>query len=585
MTAIQNKTASPAAAKPLQDKQLEKSKVQRAQEKAKLQQEPKKLDPLLRVRQRMEELPSEYADTFKQMIQGLRQENSSVDPKGTGATQPSPTAPQAKTQQKPKAQQAPENLGVKSAAASFGKGMASGAVSTFAHHMVKSLLPVKNSNNSESPANRPSPTDAFRESWDLAAQRYQITDAEKKTPIATGLHKGGQAIADLGAIAGAAAVYKMGLNWSVNSQLRNFTKHNLKVAESYGSWPEKPPQPIPDKDRLKPRFPVVRPQSPPPGHTPLAPNPASPDRASTVAPSNQPGQYDAVLGGKTPDLQYAAVIGGTEGKRKKLNHDWAAQLDKYPKTPDPMLAPGHPRLNIKGMALTPYGDYTNAQWEGVNARGADMRLTNFQTLDDKWRTTFSGGDLRKAQISGADFSAGPGQKLGANFDGANLSGLNFTGAHIDGATMNHAILDGAQPPKWDHLPSMSGAQVHGANLYGARFYKKDLRGMQAGTDPNSNKPATNLTSSIFHASTLVGADLSRAILTGAKFSDSDLTNVSLQGANLSGAIFDAVNLKGANLSGASVYGTEINNNVLINWKTKMPWRLRGKMWLDRLLTS
>ena len=106
----------------------------------------------------------------------------------------------------------------------------------------------------------------------------------------------------------------------------------------------------------------------------------------------------------------------------------------------------------------------------------------------------------------------------ANLSGANLSGADLYGANLSRANLSGAVLYGA---------NLSRANLSGADLYGADLY---------------------------------GANLSWANLYGADLYGANLSGADLYGANLSGANLYGANLYGADLSGADL--SEIKNGEL-----------------------
>ena len=91
------------------------------------------------------------------------------------------------------------------------------------------------------------------------------------------------------------------------------------------------------------------------------------------------------------------------------------------------------------------------------------------------------------------------------------------------------------------LAIKSGANLSGADLYGANLSRADLS----------------------------GANLSGSYLSGANLSVANLYGANLSGADLSGANLYGANLSVANLSGANLYGEKID---------KIPIQLSGLKW-------
>ena len=79
-------------------------------------------------------------------------------------------------------------------------------------------------------------------------------------------------------------------------------------------------------------------------------------------------------------------------------------------------------------------------------------------------------------------------------------------------------------------------------------------------------------------SSFVGADLSRATMTGANLRDANLTRAILEGANLAGADLTNADLSGANLSGADLTDASLTGAVASPWTLgfdRRDWTARG----------
>ena len=184
--------------------------------------------------------------------------------------------------------------------------------------------------------------------------------------------------------------------------------------------------------------------------------------------------------------------------------------------------------------------------------------------------TLVGADLQKMELPGIDLER-------ANLSRVNLSGANLTEANLSGASLFRADLSEAALAR----SRLTGAFLRGINFRGADLTGADLSDSYMGRE-NAGPAAGNatgggafspevtanlsnalLTGAKLRASTLIGADLSGANLRGADLSQANLTRANLQGADLTGAnlreaSFGGANLQEADLTGATLTWTNLD---------------------------
>ena len=102
--------------------------------------------------------------------------------------------------------------------------------------------------------------------------------------------------------------------------------------------------------------------------------------------------------------------------------------------------------------------------------------------------------------------------------------------------------------KWENeaLKTLHGADLRGADLYGANLHGANLRG-------------ADLCGANLHGANLYDADLRGADLYGANLHGADLRGADLRGANLYGANLHGADLRGANLCSTNLRGTNLSN--------------------------
>ena len=128
-------------------------------------------------------------------------------------------------------------------------------------------------------------------------------------------------------------------------------------------------------------------------------------------------------------------------------------------------------------------------------------------------------------------------------------------------------------------PSAPGADLHGANLYGADLRGADLDGANL---HGADLDGANLRGANLHGADLDGANLRGANLDGANLRGANLRGANLRGANLRGANLDGAYLHGANLYGASWGGLRIDgmpSGQATLTPTPQGWKLKYGCWV------
>lgn len=169
-----------------------------------------------------------------------------------------------------------------------------------------------------------------------------------------------------------------------------------------------------------------------------------------------------------------------------------------------------------------------ARWPKTRLAQIIIELANLSGSD------LSEADMEESNAHGTVFH-------GANLHGANLSRMDGTDADFTKADLRHVRAAGAE---------FQGALFRSANLSGALMKCAKLN-------------AADLTRAVF-----ARADLSEAILIGAKFEECDLTSANLERAiltdadlrtaELAGARFHAARMWGCNLEELRIYGPDFS---------------------------
>jgi hypothetical protein len=135
----------------------------------------------------------------------------------------------------------------------------------------------------------------------------------------------------------------------------------------------------------------------------------------------------------------------------------------------------------------------------------------------------AGSDLYKAQL------------YGANLRYANLSGSNLAGALLTHAGFYGALLCKDQNVAVSNLDTVDpvAVQLSGAKMDGATFERAWLDGAVFGNAKNADdRDRTDLSGANFQIASLLGADLSYALLDGVDVRGADLTDADFTGASI-----------------------------------------------------
>jgi len=142
---------------------------------------------------------------------------------------------------------------------------------------------------------------------------------------------------------------------------------------------------------------------------------------------------------------------------------------------------------------------------------------------------------------------------------ANLSRVNFREANLSDATLYRADLSGAN---LSHArltrTDLRGVNLRGANLSGADLSESRMVMEKAGRDASAVQ--VQVGAGRYRA---LRANLSHALLSGAKLREANLVGADLSGANLQGVDLTKANLSYANLQGADLTGATLTEAALI----------------------
>ena len=237
----------------------------------------------------------------------------------------------------------------------------------------------------------------------------------------------------------------------------------------------------------------------------------------------------------------------------------------------PSLATIQATKEATGADLTNV-DLTGADLTGVDATGAAF---DGATLTG---TKFPGTTLTGASFIGVDLTGaswgGRLNAVGAHFDGSTATGLAFASAGGKPSVLDHATFGGAD---WSGC-DLTGASMHNATLTGANFSGvaltgASLRSLQAGRSHDGTVLGADLSYALLpdadlQSANLVGATLARAqmyvISTGVSLLQADLTEADLSGADLSGAQLggEGAKLDGTRFDGAVLFQATVTGVTL-----------------------
>lgn len=329
------------------------------------------------------------------------------------------------------------------------------------------------------------------------------------------------------------------------------------------------------------------------------------------------GAYVICANLKNTDLTAADMREGkvTERKKKKEGQKTMIYGQDMAMRPANFSGSDVTGSNMQSARATG-ADFTGCLLSGVNLRGADLRETSFESAN-LTGANLTGTDLRdaslksaivigtvieQAEVQGLDLSQTVNQ-LGTTLESTgntiepmvqehskwvrtggqqgkqmDLSGLDmrplfhlrdypltavkavgavFLGMNLAQIQMQSGILDNA-----DFRDTiMTAADLRGSRLVGANLMRANLKTANFSALTFRNPDGT----SRVHPSSLAGADLRFAILTGVNLAGADLTGANLMAATLAGA-----NLTGADLRGANLENTDFTHADLTDVKMDQP---------------
>lgn len=259
---------------------------------------------------------------------------------------------------------------------------------------------------------------------------------------------------------------------------------------------------------------------------------------------NQPKEDDVVLGGQTPPPLDAAVLGGVEGVKYRLNSEL---IEHRVEALEEALRYGDAGLELIIQAMDDEVEEVRNLAALLFGKPAQIYLLkNNLSLWNKWREqNFFEADLREANLSGINLSGADLRR--AKLSEANLSGADLSFANLRAANLKDANLQGANLRKAKLIEAnLWGVNLTSAKLNEATFWKADLRKAK-----------------LINAD-LTLADLCEAKLSEANFTFANLTEADLQKANLSKTCFWKANLWKVELRGANFQGTTMPDGKILD---------------------
>lgn len=274
--------------------------------------------------------------------------------------------------------------------------------------------------------------------------------------------------------------------------------------------------------------------------------------------TNQPRDYDAVLGTQASPPLGSVVLGGLEGvKRRLANASLSSRLAALKEA----LKYGEAGLDTVIQTLNDESEQIQQAAYSLLQKHASPKAK--QALKEYWnrrvqellrhyaagKRNFKKIFLSRANLSGANLSW-------ANLRGANLSRANLSWANLSWADLSWADLRGAD---------LRGVTLSGANLIQTNLMKTDLREADlreanlggANLTRTDLREAKNLNQASLSGANLSEVNLSWVNLSGAYLNWVNLSGANLREANLSGAYLIRANLSGADLSGATYNTTTV----------------------------
>jgi len=209
-------------------------------------------------------------------------------------------------------------------------------------------------------------------------------------------------------------------------------------------------------------------------------------------------------------------------REEKLQAERKRAHFEYWRVIDSAAAAGTPTSNARKIALE------NLASEGASLRNIDLPEAELRRINlagaDLVGARLLETDLTDATLNNANLSK-------ANLYRARLYGASLIGANLEGADLRRVLYDDQTVFPKNFNPERSGAYL---------------------IAPHTSLVEAQLPKAILWGANLQHANLQRANLAEAKFHGVQLQQANLQGANLQGAKFRDANLEGANLKEANI---------------------------------
>jgi uncharacterized protein YjbI with pentapeptide repeats len=226
-----------------------------------------------------------------------------------------------------------------------------------------------------------------------------------------------------------------------------------------------------------------------------------------------------------------------------LDEEWIEQL----RTQTTLVSSRNQRCDWR---VYPIADLSGVNFNDCDLRNADFREAN---LDG---ASFSGADLSGADLSYASMR-------GAVFFKTKLTGAKFQQANLTGASLrsieelstkkrDRVVFDGAALSRAEFVDVIfDNASWINANLFGAKFSR--LYGTSLGDygETTAFLGGGNFTGADLSYAVMTGARLAGGIFAGVKFHNADLSKADMSGGDFSGAKFVRTSLREASAYAAN----------------------------------
>ena len=272
------------------------------------------------------------------------------------------------------------------------------------------------------------------------------------------------------------------------------------------------------------------------------------------------------------------ALDGVDLSRSSLVGVTSSGIEGHPILPPHVVLVGGvlvgPGANLAGVTLAPVS-LANVDLFGATLSGANLSADGLAGVSSGQITAWGSVTLPAGWQLERGLLLGPGAVLtGQNLSGLTMTGIDLTGATLTGVVAQHLVGCPHLSPSWRCADGellgpgidLTWAHIDGLDLSGLSFAGATLVDAELSSDVLTGADLSHATMRSLTTSSLVGAPILprgvgviKGMLVGptAQLAWRDLSGATLAGLNLAGANLNGANLTSADLTGASLAGANL----------------------------